>query len=319
MTTTPGGARTGGEVDWRVHDYCRKNMSAYWFGYFLPEWRCRVWMLFCYCFKAIDNMTDILPPVRAKSEMGRLRGLIRDALSGRPAAFRSDADRFLYELFETARSDRRVLSLLMRAWAAQGRDSARGTFVSARKLERIRRGKATEIMKLWIYLADPRLPKATVEKIGRKLGLCGQYLDDLLDLEEDFGMKKSTITVEQAKKYGIRTVDDVYESGLANELFERAAKMHAGSLFEITKIRDPLTRLFLLTFAVRFDPRDLKFGRGGRAEKGGTNILKKVLNSLSRVYPRGYLPGHVLAYLMGIPILMAVLVLKGYAKYLLLA
>ncbi len=315
--TTIRGAQTGGEVDWRVHDYCRKNMSAYWFGYFLPAGRCSVWMLFCYCFKAIDNMTDVLPPDRAKSEMDRLRGIIEYARSGRPAAFRSDAEMFLYELFEAARNDRKVISLLMRAWAAQGMDSARGTFISARKLERIRRGKATEIMKLWIYLADPRLPNSTVERIGGKLGLCGQYLDDLLDLEEDLGMKKSTITVEQAKKYGIRTVDDVYESGIANNLFQNAKKLHEEARNEIKKVENPLTRLFLLTFALRFDPRDLRFGKSGRAEKGGTNILKKILNFLSDVYPRGYLPGHALAYLMGIPILFLVLVFKGYGKYLL--
>ncbi len=77
-----------------------------------------------------------------------------------------------------------------------------------------------------------------------------------------------------------------------------------------------MTRLFLLTFAARFDPRDIKLDIAGRTAKGETNVLKKVLNSLKSVYPRGYLPGHALAYVIGLPILLAVLTLKGYLKYL---
>ncbi len=208
MTTTV--TPPGETIEMKVHEYCRKNMSAYWFGYFLPRERCRIWMLFCYCFKAVDNLTDTMSPVRARAEIKRLSCISREALKGQKPVLNSDTERFLYELIAASKSDKTVISRLSTAFSAQARDSTRGKFVSASDLRRIRQGKSIEIMKLWIYLTDPTLPGKAVDEIGGALGLCGQYLDDLLDLEEDFRMKKSVITEEQAKKYGIRTVDDVY-------------------------------------------------------------------------------------------------------------
>lgn len=316
MTTTT--TMSGGKTDWiddRVHDYCRDNMSAYWFGYFLPEERCRIWMLFCYCFRAFDAFTDVLTPQRARREMEKFYRLYVSVMSGERITFRSDLERYIYSLLNASMSDKKVISYLIKGYSAQKDDVTRGKFVDAKRLERIRRGKATEIMKLWIYLADPALPGKSIEKIGRTLGLCGQYLDDLQDLEEDFGMKKSTITAQQARKYGIRTVDDVYESGLANDLFKNAKKLHEEARNEIKKVKSPLTRLFLLTFALRFDPRDIKFDDRLRA-KGSTNILKKILNLLKGVYPKSYPPGHAIAYVVFLPVLFVVLVSKGYLKYL---
>lgn len=310
---------TGGKTDWvdnRVHDYCRNNMSAYWFGYFLPSERCRIWMLFCYCFRAFDAFTDVLAPRRARREMNKFYRIYVSVMSGERIPFGSDLERYVYALLNASMHDKKIISYLLKGYSAQKDDVTRGKFVDAKKLERIRRGKATEIMKLWIYLADPTLPGKAIEKIGRTLGLCGQYLDDLQDLEEDFRMKKSTITEEQVRKYGIRTVDDVYESGLATDLFKNAKKLHEEARNEIKKVENPLTRLFLLTFALRFDPRDIKFDDRLRA-KGATNVLKKILNSLKGVYPRSHTLGHALAYVICLPILLMVLVSKGYAKYLL--
>lgn len=315
MSTITTVAHPGETIERQVHEYCRDNMSAYWFGYFLPPERCRIWMLFCYCFRAFDAFTDALMPRKARREMNKFYRIYVSALSGERMVFRSDLERCFYALFYASRHDKKIISYLLKGYSAQADDVTRGKFVDARRLERIRRGKAAGIMELWVYLADPTLPGATIKKLGRKLGLCGQYLDDLQDLEEDFRMKKSTITAEQARKYGIRTVDDVYESGLVDELFGKAKKLHEESLDEIKKIENALTRLFLLAFALRFDPRDVNFDKNGRA-KIDRNVLKRILNSLKCVYPRSYLPGHALAYLIGIPILLGVVAVKGYLKYL---
>lgn len=308
-----------GYLDKGLHDFCRAKVSTYWLGYLLPKQQYRLWLLFCYCFRAIDDLTDVLPPKKARREFRRLDHVIKCAIAGTPISPESDVEKYLYGLFCLAKHDKFITSYLLRAYSAQKEDSTRSIFISAKKLARIKRGKAIALVKLFVYLTDPSRSQAKIEKLGRKVGTYGQWIDDIIDLEEDFRMKKSTITREDVKKYKIRTIDDIYDSDYVRNVLDKVIKLRYSSLREIKKIDGLLTKLFLLSFFIRFDPGAFRLGKNWRAKQdyNKSNILKKMATLMGAVYPQNYFLGHLLAYLLGMPVLAAIIAYKGYSKYLL--
>lgn len=306
-------------IDKKLHDYCRAKVSTYWLGYLLPKQQYKLWLLFCYCFRAIDDLTDVLPPEKARREFRRLDNIMKCAIAGTPIDPKSDVEKYLYGLFCLAKRDKFLMSYLLRASSAQKEDATRGVFISSKKLARIKRGKAIALVKLFVYLTGPTIPQAKIEKFGRKVGTYGQWIDDIIDMEEDFKMKKSTITKEDIKKYKIRTIDDIYSSSYVRDVFSKVLKLRYSSLHEIKKINGLITKLFLLSFFIRFDPGAFRLGRNWRAKQNynKSNILKKIATVIGVVYPQNYFLGHLLAYFLGVPILIAIIAYKGYSKYLL--
>lgn len=295
-----------------IDGFCRKRVPAYWMHYFLPKDRSRLWMLFCYCFRKMDDLLDGRTNARK-----RIDRVVSSALSGRRLIPNSNFEEALCKLIHICRRDKRLLKVASDAYAGEMRDVRGGRLSGKRQLESAILGKSIAFTKMWIGIIEPGLDERTADYLSLRLGRCGQTLDDVNDIREDFAAGRVNIPKERLPK-GELTLEKVIESGYWREECARAERLHYEALEKIRRIRAPFrSRVLLLALALYLDPKHRLAGEPARAKHlGGNNTLRKLSVSLSRVYPKNYAVGSAIASAIGLPILVLLLAIKGYSKFL---
>lgn len=296
-----------------IYKFCRRRIPAYWMSYLLPEERSRLWVLFCYCFRMMDDLLD-----GGKLKLDRVDAITSSAISGKPIAARSTFEEGLYNLISECRKDKRLLSAGLEAYEGEKRDVLRGKVSNRRQLASAIRGKSVAFTKIWINMIAPRLDERTVDYLAFRLGTCGQILDDVKDIKEDFSAGRVNIPRERLPR-GRLTLKKVLESEYWREECARAERLHSDALDKIGRSEFSFrSRVLFLALALYLDPKHCLAGEPTRAKRpgGNNNILRKVSFSLAKFYPKNHAVGSAIASVVGLPILVLLLISKGYSKFL---
>ncbi len=296
-----------------IDDFCRRRIPAYWMSYFLPEERSELWVLFCYCFRMMDDLFD-----GGKLKAGRVDAIVSSAISGKPMVTRSTFEEALYNLAYECRNDSNLLTAALEAYGGEKRDVLRGRVSNGRQLASAIRGKSVAFTKIWMSMIAPLLDRRVVNPLSFRLGTCGQILDDVKDIREDFASGRVNIPKERLPE-GRLTLQKVLESAYWREECGRALRLHAEALEEIRRARTSFrSRVLLLTLALYLDPKHCVDSKrhDGNKYYDDRNVLKKLASAFASLYPVNHAVGSAIATVVGMPLLVLLLASKGYSRFL---